>query len=416
MNILLDYFFPITAISPTPEASTAFLKQACVVVEPKGGYGGVTGELVLCTTNAEIAAVTDNVEAQQLLAAGLSRVYLLPVDDLDLADFLEGHEADFYTLLISSDFNDAAITPTQAALTINGDLTFTAVNAGSGGNAITVALVNDDGITAGDEEVEVTGTDIVISIDSGVSTATQIKAAYDAAEDAVELALCTIVDGQGAATQAAAAEAPLAGGDGLYLGNYTGVTGVSSTDDAFLATQAVITNRSAWHTTSGNKAKNMCYAFGKLLSNSLSWLNQQYIEMPLADDVETVGQAETLFDDGISFVISDDEFGERLGFFGVGNGKAIVAPYIIRNLEIDMQSEALSFISGNQPSYTKVNATLLENRLQKVLTEDYVDTGYIEAGTVSVDLEADNFVAAAEIDVAEPGALWRIEAVLRQDL
>jgi hypothetical protein len=37
MNILLDYFFPITSIEPTPQAATGFLKQALVVALAKSG-------------------------------------------------------------------------------------------------------------------------------------------------------------------------------------------------------------------------------------------------------------------------------------------------------------------------------------------------------------------------------------------
>ena len=309
MNILLDYFFPITAISPTPEASTAFLKQVLVVVKPKSGATEDT--ITLCTTMSAVAAFTDNTEAQQLFNAGMSRVYVVAKDDLDLATILEGHETDFYTILISSDYNDTEV-------------------------------------------------------------------------------------------------------DAMDLGAFKGVVGVSSTDDAKNATRAAVENFCAFHTTSGNKAKNMFYAFGKLLSNSLSWLNQQYITVPFADDVDTLGEANALFDDKISFVIDDSQFGKKLSLFACG-GKAIVAPYIIKNLEIDLQSEALSYVSGNQPNYTKVQAALLEDELQKVV-KGYIDNQSIEAGTVEVKLENDNFVASTYINVSEPKALWRIFGEIRQTL
>lgn len=311
MNILLDFFFPITSINPTPEASTAFLKQVCVVVAPADGQD--PNVLVECTTNAQIADVTDNVEAQQLLAAGLSKVILLPVAGLDdIADAIEGHESDFFTILISSDFNDSAVT-------------------------------ND-----------------------------------------------------------------------LDEGGFKGVVGVSSTDDAFLAIQAAIENRAAFHTTSDNKAKNMMYAFGKLLSNASDWKNQQYVSMPLADDVATLGDAESLFDDKISFVINDSEFGKRLSLFACG-GKAIVAPYIKRNLEIDMQSKALQYVSGNQPGYTKTQAALLEDELDKVM-KSYIARQWIDAGVVNVSLEQSNFIANCSIDIAEPKAMWRIFGEITQTL
>ncbi len=70
------------------------------------------------------------------------------------------------------------------------DLTYEAVLGGSPGNDITIEYL--DTATAGSETVDVTGNSIVIGIDSGVSTATQIKAAFDAESDATDLATCEI--------------------------------------------------------------------------------------------------------------------------------------------------------------------------------------------------------------------------------
>lgn len=312
MNILLDYFFPITAISPTPAASTAFLKQVCIVGKP---IAEAPEALTLCTSLATAQDLVNSADAKaeiaKLFEGGLSRVYVLTANDLDIADDIEGHESDFYTILISSDYTD----------------------------------------------VEVTGMD---------------------------------------------------------AGEFKGVIGVSSTDDAFLATQAAISNRAAFHTTAGNKAKNMAFAFGKLLSNSLNWLNQQYIAMPLADDVSTLGEANALFDDKISFVISDDEFSNRLALLSCG-GKAIVAPYIERNLELDLQSKALQYVSGNMPGYTKTQAALLEDELSKVV-ESYIEKQWIEAGVIEVKLEQDNFVASGYINIREPRALWRVFGEMKQTL
>lgn len=312
MKILLDYLFPITAIEPTPAASTAFLKQVCAVAEPKVGV--TPGTATLCVSQSEVDALVGAqaaAEIGKLFDAGMSRVYVLPSADLDLDAELAAQGSQFFTLLITSDFSDA----------------------------------------------EVTAAD---------------------------------------------------------FGTFGGVIGVSSTDDSFLATQAAISKRCAFHATSTNKAKNMFYAFGKLLSNSLNWKNQQYVPMPLADDVDTLGEANALFDDRISFVISDDEFSNRLSMFCAG-GKAIVAPYIERNLQIDMQSKALSYISGNQPGYTKTQAALLEDELQKVIA-DYIDLAWIEDGVVEVSLVEDNFVANGNINIAEPKALWRIFAEMRASL
>jgi hypothetical protein len=307
-HILLDYFFPITSIEPTPSASTAFLKQVLLVVKPK--VGAVEGVPTLVTATSGIDAFSLNAEGDQLFNAGMSRIYVVALDDLTLlAAAIVGKESDFFTILVNSEFSDAEVT---------------AMNAGQ----------------------------------------------------------------------------------------FKGVIGVSSTDDTFLGVQAAIANRCAFHVNSANKSKNMMYAFGKLLSNALSWKNQQYVAAPVADDVDTLGKANALFDAKVSFVISDSEYGQRLALFSAG-GKAITAPYVIKNLQIDMQSAALTYISGNQPAYTKKNAALLEDELDKVV-KSYIDDNLIEEGNVEVELEESNFVASGDIVVSEPKALWRIFAEMRQ--
>jgi hypothetical protein len=313
MNILLDYFFPITTIEPTPAASTAFLKQVLAIVKPKSG--ATEDVITLCTSKTAVDAFSDtNAEVDELFDAGMSRVYVTAVDDLlEIDDIIAGHESDFHTILITSDFTDAEM------------------------------------------DARVIG------------------------------------------------------------GIFKGVIGMASTDDAKNTTRAALANTCAFHSDSTSKAKNMFYAFGKLLSNAGSWLNQQYITMPRANDVATLGAATALFDDKVSFVLADTEFGPRLGLFCAG-GKAITAPYIKKNLEIDLQSAALQYVSGNQPEYTKKQAALLEDELQKVVQEDYIDEGLIEAGTVEVTLEEDNFVASGAINISEPKALWRIVGEIRQTL
>lgn len=311
LNILLDYVFKITSIVPTPQASTAFLKQVLVVVKPKDGATEDT--ITACINNTEVAALTNNTEAAQLFNAGMSRIYVVAVDALTgLDDILAGPNGkSFFTILISSDFSDAEM---------------------------------------------------------------------DAAD----------------------------------FGTFDGVIGMASTDDAKNATRAATENVSAWHSTSTNKAKNMFFAFGKLLSNSLTWRNQQYITAPFADDVDTLGEAEALFDDKISFVMSDAQYGHRVSLFAAG-GKAIIAPYIIKNLMIDMQSKALQYLSANQPQYTYTHAALIEDELQKVL-QGYFDKQELVAGTVEIKLEEENFVASGYINIATPTAFWRIFAEMKQTL
>lgn len=441
-KILLDYFFKIISVNPTPAASTAFLKNACVVVQPKGGYGGTLGVPVLCTTYAQIAAVTDNIEARELLDAGLSRVYVMPVEDLDLAEFLAAEEAlnKFFTLLISSDFDADDITIAQA----DGTITVT-----SYANLVsdTDDSVTIEGVTLTAQAGAATpGTNTFQAATSNEATAASLAAQINAHPDLEDLVIATVVgavvtvkavdsgwagndidvsytdnDTNVGITLAGLSGGKLSGGAGLFAGSFDGVIGVSSVSAEFLALQAAMENRAAFFTDVSNGAKNMCFSFGKLLSNPTDWKNQQYISTPYDDGVATLGDAESLFDDKISFVISDDEFSTRLALFACG-GKAIVAPYILRNLEIDLQSKGLQYVSANQPAYTLTQASLLEDELQKVIDGDglengnpgYVGKGWITEGTVRITLEQDNFVASGRINVPTPRALWRINGTITQ--
>ena len=205
----------------------------------------------------------------------------------------------------------------------------------------------------------------------------------------------------------------LSGGAGLLLGVFEGVTGVSNDDADECATQAAVSNRCGFFVASSNGAKSMFYAFGKLLSNASNWLNQQYISMPVNDGVDELGEATALFDDRVSFVINDTEFSNRLAFFAAG-GKAIVAPYILKNLRIDMQSRALQWISSNMPQYTLKEASLLETRLQEDVINSYISRNLVVSGSVSISLVEQNFVATGEIEVPEPKALWRVVSEMTQ--
>jgi len=307
MNLLLDYVFPITSIEPTPQASTAFLKNVLVVVKPKDEVP--TGVITLCTTPAAVAALTDNADVAQLFNAGMQRVFVLVNDDLEIATDIASKLSDFYTILVSSDFTDVDI------------------------------------------------------------------------ED-------------------------------LDVGQFKGVVGLYSPVKATAEDYAAVEKQVGFYSTSTTKAKNMFFAFGKLLSNTLNWRNQQYITMPFADDVVTLGDANGLFDDRVSFVLDDEQFSRRLALFAAG-GKAIVAPYILRNLEVDLQSAALTYISGNQPQYTVVQASLIEDELQKVI-DSYIARQWIASGSIEVKLLQSNFVASGFIQVPTPTALWKIQGEVTQ--
>lgn len=427
MKFLLDYVFPITVITPTPAASTAFLKQVCVVAKPKSGQEGNVDEIFECTTMTQVAARTDNTNAQQLFNAGMAKVYILLANDLDLTEPLSGGDgSDFYTLLISDDFTDSDIEDGVSSQAVKAekkiqDILYRAKTAGVGGNSINISYA--DGASDGEAHVSVMGPAITVQIETGVTTAQTIADAIEESVSASALVDVTIDEGDeddsqietdGAQTLSGGLDS-VPGTEGIQVGTWDGVIGVYSSDTEVLQDQAVIEKRVAFYGNETNKAKNMFYAFGKFLS-AASWTNQQYITMPFDDDIDSLGEANSLFDDRISFALNDDEFGKSLGFFVVG-GKAIVAPYILKNLRIDLQSRALQWISANQPSYTKVEASLLETRLQEdVINAKYVQINLITAGTVAITLVNDNFVASGAINVAEPKAFWKVIGEMRQTL
>lgn len=100
----------------------------------------------------------------------------------------------------------------KASLVVQ-DLTYTAKKFGAGGNGISIAYV--DGATAGSETVAVTDKAIVVTIDDGASTATQVKAAIDGDTDAAAL-VSVAISGTAGDFQVAAAAAFLANGTGDF--------------------------------------------------------------------------------------------------------------------------------------------------------------------------------------------------------
>lgn len=90
------------------------------------------------------------------------------------------------------------------------NLLFTADTGGTAGNSITVRYVNDG--TAGSETVGVASSAITVHIESGVSTATQVKAAVDASVAAAALVDVSILSGGGAVAQVTQSVVNLSGG------------------------------------------------------------------------------------------------------------------------------------------------------------------------------------------------------------
>lgn len=198
------------------------------------------------------------------------------------------------------------------------------------------------------------------------------------------------------------------------LTGFNGVMGWSTDDNTKAKSfeSKANANNTAFIDPSANAGKNMYHAFGKLLSGA-TWRNQQFIGMPASGMTAVLGTAEQYFEDRLSFVLNSEEFGSRLAFF-VNRGRAIVAPYIYEEFQLDLKSWALTYINTNQPSYNAVEASKLESHLLQKANNKYLTSGMLDALTISISADQDNFVMSGNIKVSEPKATWRVIADLQE--
>lgn len=106
-DTLLNYVLKLDVRTPTPDANTTYLRTAVVAVKPAQGVE--TGTLTRVISAAAAAQLTDNTDIEQLFAAGMQSVYILPTDDLNVSGALANSTVRFKTLLISSDFSEVEI-------------------------------------------------------------------------------------------------------------------------------------------------------------------------------------------------------------------------------------------------------------------------------------------------------------------
>ena len=433
-DLLLEYAFPIEAIQPIVAPSADYLKQVCIVAKPKTGQEANVGTIYECLTMAAVAVRTNNTNAQQLFNAGMVKVYVLLADDLDLVTPLTTASG-FFTLLISDDFDKDDIEETQATGTVTisnyshlltgtpdtisvAGVAFTAQSttvtlgtatfrAATGNNETAISLaaqINAHPTTSAlVSAVATAGAVLITSIEAG-SAGNNIAVSYadNGGGGNIGAVLSGLVGGK------------LSGGDGEFLGTFAGVVGISSDDVTFIKAQSLMTNRTGFFANSTNKAKNMFFAFGKLLSGK-DWINQQYIEMPFNDGTDTLAEAEDLYSGKVSFVISSTEYGNRLALFA-NNRKAIVAPYIFEYFNLSLQGWGVQYIALNQPKYTLREASLLQDFLEEKSEQRFIATEIVESITIKITLVEDNFMANGDIVISEPKALWRVNAVVHQGL
>jgi hypothetical protein len=156
-------------------------------------------------------------------------------------------------------------------------------------------------------------------------------------------------------------------------------------------------------------AYNMLLAFGSLLS-AAAWRNQQYIPSTKSvGSIIALGAAESLFADRISFFMSDNESGNRLGFF-VAGGKSITTPYIDKQFLLEVQFEQTNHLTVNQPFNVAVERSELE-RIGDNLIEEYLEAGYFDPDGVNdmvITEGVEVFTVNGNVTTSPSIALWRV--------
>jgi len=192
--------------------------------------------------------------------------------------------------------------------------------------------------------------------------------------------------------------------------NWQGVRGFAEVDRKICKDNANIKNTCAFYVAdSGKNAYKSFYSFGSLLSAG-TWRNQQYISTLSPDGaIVDLGAAEGLFDDRISFFLSDLTNGTRLGFF-VAGGRSITAPYVEKEIELMLQHAMTKFLTVNQPFNVELERAELE-RIGQAKVNYYIDLGYLDPASendIKISKSAEAFKVNGKLTTAPAVALWRL--------
>lgn len=164
--------------------------------------------------------------------------------------------------------------------------------------------------------------------------------------------------------------------------------------------------------SSATSGHGVCFALGKLLSTLSFWGNQQYIDYAGGQDIEVIsslGQAESYFDDRLTFWLFDEDEGTKLAGFFCG-GDAITEKYISEELKLKIQSNAIGYISRNMPMNVQSMRVALQNELQAQVNE-YVDSNYLDSDGVNqiiVSKSDREFWVKGTLNVKHAKPIWRM--------
>jgi hypothetical protein len=411
-NIILDYAVKFSQVDSLPAPSLGFLHAAGFVV-PKVG-----GQTLITLVNAAGTDLTPaTILFEGIFAAGSQVTVNYTQDTGGGAASVLPTAVDFTADQMAEAMGEAITGPPQ-----NADATYTVLNgllsilAIVPATTFNVQSVDDSGVIINPYEViEVTEkTDLILYTDKWA----EIGGLFDGGLNSVYLVMVDTISDLPAAILERESDFYTLLCSTAYTGDdfltnsiaWGGVRGFSDQDQVFLASEAITKTVCAFlHTGPVNDAYQLAFAFGSFLSTS-AWRNQQYIgiSQPIGS-VTSLGLAESLFNDRISFFMDDDESGTRLAFF-VAGGKSITTPYISKEIELLMQFNMTNFITINQPYNVKLERQELE-KIGDQMIADYIEQGYLDPDGINdlvVTDGAEVFVVAGSLTTSPSVALWRV--------
>lgn len=241
------------------------------------------------------------------------------------------------------------------------DLTYTSVLFGTGGNAITVAYTT--GGTAGSEVVTVTGEAISVQIQTGVSTATQVKTAVTGSMAASAL-VTVAVSGTGSNAQTApVAATPLAGGLANSIPVGTTVASISTSAPLIIQTG----NLTAGSTTISALSSNAGIVAGVLVSGiglqantrvvSISGSGPYSIVVSIAPYITASGENLTFSSDVIVTMSGDASINVTASPLIFYTGSQVAYRVVFGRVETDLEDGTITRLGSPTSQAVVTNVT-----------------------------------------------------------
>lgn len=239
-----------TSITATIESGVTLAS----VIKTAIDASGLSNSLVSCALNAADGAQIAAVLAPLATGTGIA------------ADAVISVAAPVVTITIEDGVTTATAIKTAWDLVGGATAIATCTIIGGGGAVaqdafVLIALATGTG-TAAAALVTVAVKAIAIVIESGVTTADTIKAAYDLVGAATALAACSVVGGGGAVAQTASAHAHLAAGTGLAAGAVVSVASPAISVTIETGVTTATTLKTAWDLSAAALALATCAVIG----------------------------------------------------------------------------------------------------------------------------------------------------------